>query len=191
MTTTELALPALFTSVAHERRAILIGLAATYVPRDDAEDVVQQALENAWRRQIQPGRSFVGGRDAMLSWLKSVVSHAALDWLLARRSRPQHWGADLLSDPESPLMTLPDPETPESLYLRWEQKAEACDEARRLLSTLVPRWQRVLWQTVAKEQTQTEVAAQTGMSWQTIKTIRFRAERRLRACALTAQPHAA
>lgn len=181
-----------FSAVATARRAVLLRIARRVVGQDDAEDVVQNALMHTF---VALDR-FQGDDDGMAAWLQRSTHNTALDLLrhravLARfhasereaavsvlqgtggASHPREW-FDVLADP--------DPQ-PQEVAIRREEMAEAQTKAASLLSRLSGRAQRALWITAALGMTSREAGERWGVSLDTVKQIRDRAQRRLRAIA--------
>ncbi len=86
-------------------------VAAAWVGRDEAADVVQEAARVAWQRRSQ----FRPGSDGK-AWLSQIVRHVAANW--RRRRRPELRAPELL-DAESARERQRSAE--------WPFDAEACD----------------------------------------------------------------
>ena len=105
--------------------------------RDDAEDVVQEAMMKVWKHV---GR--FEGRAALSTWLHRIVVNTALDHLRSRRhgsTLGQRPGADA-GEPQRPMPEAVDADTPEVLLGR----AEIGAVVRSAMETLSPAHREVL-----------------------------------------------
>ena len=109
---------ACFVQAAERRRAHYLRLAHRVTPsREEAEDIVQEALLRAFRNLPQ-----FRGEAQMTTWLQTIVQNAAREWLRERR------GIHLVSlerdsDTETVAMDFPDPGlTPEEQYKQTEMR---------------------------------------------------------------------
>ena len=165
---------ALFCQVAASHRGYLTSLAARYVGWTDAEDVVQAALLNAWRRLS----SFTGGEHDCLNWLSRVTCNAAIGWqrhASLTDCRPlldtDHW--------------LDGDDTPEEAALRAEAQREAEGQVEKLLSRCTAKQRHALWWGYGKGWSQQQMAQRWGVPVATVKLWRYRG--RLRCLTLAAQ----
>jgi RNA polymerase sigma-70 factor (ECF subfamily) len=116
-----------------QRRAQLLWLAERITNnRDEAEDVVQEALLNAFKNLTQ-----FRGESKMSTWLGAIVRNTGIEWMRRKRGRiylPLEFVRD--SDEVSLLDEFPDPRrNPEQLYERWEMESillSAIDELNSL-----------------------------------------------------------
>src|SRR5215471_9555101 len=72
-----------FIEAAERQRAQLLWLAQRMTPnREEAEDIVQEALMKAFRNLAQ-----FRGDSQMSTWLRAIVQNTARDWLRNRKGR--------------------------------------------------------------------------------------------------------
>jgi RNA polymerase sigma-70 factor (ECF subfamily) len=72
-----------FVEAAEQQRAQLLWLAQRMTPnREEAEDIVQEALLKAFRNLAQ-----FRGESQMSTWLRAIVQNTARDWLRNRKGR--------------------------------------------------------------------------------------------------------
>jgi RNA polymerase sigma-70 factor (ECF subfamily) len=102
--------------------------------RDDAEDVVQDAMMKVCRHL---GR--FEGRAALSTWLHRIVVNTALDRLRGEASRPGHTARQGAPEPR-PEREVADDETPEAQLSR----AEVAGAVRGAMSALSPAHRQVL-----------------------------------------------
>jgi RNA polymerase sigma-70 factor (ECF subfamily) len=102
--------------------------------RDDAEDVVQEALVKVCRHITR-----FEGRSAFTTWLHRIVVNAALDCLRRHQSRFERVAGAEADEGPAPLDAV-DEETPELLVAR----AETGAVVRDAIAALTPSHQQVL-----------------------------------------------
>jgi RNA polymerase sigma-70 factor (ECF subfamily) len=132
----------------------------------DVEDVVQDALIEAWMRRAQ----FDASRGSLSAWLSGIVRSRALDRIRSQQARLRHEHA-----------AGGETEGPAAHY-------DSCDHqaVRALLAALGPDERRVLELTYFLELTQHEIARRTGLPIGTVKTHSRRGLQRLTAGLLLA-----
>ncbi|MCA8953751.1 MAG: RNA polymerase sigma factor [Planctomycetes bacterium] len=84
------------TAFARHGRALWV-LAAAWVGREEAMDLVQETARLAWQQRDR----FELGSDAR-AWLAQIARHLGANW--RRRRRPTAVGPDLLPDPPAPTV---------------------------------------------------------------------------------------
>jgi len=116
-----------------QRRAQLLWLAERITNnREEAEDVVQEALLNAFKNLPQ-----FRGESKMSTWLGAIVRNTGIEWM-RRKSGRIYLPLEFVRDSEevSLLDECPDPgRNPEQLYERWEMESillSAIDELNSL-----------------------------------------------------------
>lgn len=176
----------LFLAAAEEDRPTLRRIAGVAAGWAVAEDVVQTALLNAWRRHLSRGRPFAGDLEAMKVWLREVTRRAAQDEVRTRACRPWLRG-QVVADPDFWLAGIPDGDDPVEIAEHRETSAEAREFLRPFLAQLSPVYREVLWTTYGRGLTAQEASPLIGKSWTAIKTIRDRARRRVLALAAQGQ----
>jgi RNA polymerase sigma-70 factor (ECF subfamily) len=116
-----------------QRRAQLLWLAERITNnREEAEDVVQEALLNAFKNLPQ-----FRGESKMSTWLGAIVRNTGIEWMRKKRGRinlPLEFDRD--GEEVSLLDEFPDKQrNPEQLYERWEMDSillSAIDELNSL-----------------------------------------------------------
>lgn len=130
--------------------------------RDDAEEVVMDALTQAWRSAA----TYAAGRGSVAAWLVMLGRSRALDRLRARERQARALGRAAVTDPGSPpAMGRAEPES--------QVAAELGERRARVLAALgeLPEPQRVCIQLAYYEGlTQTEIAARLAEPLGTVKT---------------------
>lgn len=148
--------------------AMLLGLARRVIGnRDEAEEILQEALVHAWRRadRYDPTRSSVS------TWLVMITRSRAIDRLRSRRVDDR---TVVAVQRESP----PDHESAEgaSRVLHLERRKRVRGELERLPDDQ----RRVLELAFFRGMTQREIADETGIPLGTVKTRTLLAMRKLR-----------
>lgn len=163
-----------FVDAAERYRPKLIWLAATVTSRrEDAEDIVQQALMNAYRKL-----SGFRGDSHMRTWLTAIVQNTAREYLRKQRGRtfiPLECSPH--PDGDSEDLDLPDKSmNPEEYY--------ECCERESLVTNAIggmgPRSREVLEMCVVEELPYLQVATVLGISLSTVKSRMFRCRRDLK-----------
>jgi RNA polymerase sigma-70 factor, ECF subfamily len=104
-----------------QRRAQLLWLAERITNnREEAEDVVQEALLNAFKNLLQ-----FRGESKMSTWLGAIVRNTGIEWMRRKRRRI-NLPLESVSDGEEVSLLDECPDTrrnPEQLYERWEMES--------------------------------------------------------------------
>jgi RNA polymerase sigma factor (sigma-70 family) len=108
-----------------------------------AEDVVQVALERAWRN----GAKFDPERGTLDAWMTTIARNAALDWVRMRRATP-------IDPSEISTWTMPGSWDPEE----WSRMEQSRAEVRSALTGLSPSLARSVVLAGALDMTAAEVA---------------------------------
>lgn len=148
--------------------AMLLGLARRVIgSRDEAEEILQEALVHAWRRadRYDPARSSVS------TWLVMITRSRAIDRLRSRRVDDRTAAAVQRENP-------PDHESAAgaSRVLHHERRQRVRGE----LAQLPEEQRRVLELAFFRGMTQREIADETGIPLGTVKTRTLLAMRKLR-----------
>lgn len=142
-----------FCALAEERWVALVRLARSVVGELEAEDAVQDALVDAWRRL-----GTLREPAAFSAWLQRVV----LRRCLGRVRRRRLW---------LPLAAAPEPAA--------ERHPEAALDVERLLAALAPRQRAVMHLTVVEGMSDSEIATLMEITPASVRSHRRRARRRL------------
>jgi RNA polymerase sigma-70 factor, ECF subfamily len=175
---------ALFLQLAKQRRARLLWLAMRFVnSRDDAEDILQEALMKAFTHLSQ-----FRGESQMSTWLGVIVLNAGREWLRKRkRHAVQPVECFFENDEDSPVYDVPD------LGRDPEKTCEYNELERILLSEideLNPVCKSAIKMCLFEGRTHLEAANTLGVNAITIKSRIFHAKRTLkRAVCLRAGLH--
>lgn len=140
-------------------------LAAAWVGRGEAQDLVQEAARVAWQRRLQ----FTDGTD-LRPWLSQIVRHVGANW--RRRKRPEPRApADLPNTAASPV-----------LGALWPFRADAhlSDELAQALDALPEVARACLLLHVIAEHTFAEIAAMLDVPPNTVGSHVRRAREALR-----------
>lgn len=131
----------------------LVGLARGIVGEDSAEDVVQEALVDAWR-----GITTLTTSETAYGWLRRIVIRRAVRHARRRRLLEVLWlpARALPADPDGAL------------------------DAERLLASLPPRQRAVMVLTAVDGATDSEIAAELGITPASVRSHRRRARETLR-----------
>jgi len=163
-----------FTQVAEQRRAQLVGLAQRIThDRDEAEDVVQEALLRAFKSLPQfRGESQIG------TWLCVIVKNTGCEWLRIQRGRVFLSLEHARSPDDQPiLLDFPDPgRNPEQCCVRKEMDDILLSEIARLNSVCGSTIQMC----AIEERSHWEAAHALGVSVAAIKARVFRAKQMLK-----------
>jgi RNA polymerase sigma-70 factor, ECF subfamily len=145
------------------QRAGLLQRARSLVGFADAEDVVQDAFERAWRtRTLRPGTD-------PRPWLNRITRNAAFDVLEARKRTPPAAG-----EPDAA-------ESAERTVMRREAAADLDGALRTLPSTL----RRTIVLHDFDGYSSREIAQLDGVAYHTVRTRLFRARQAMRAALET------
>ena len=144
------------------RQAMLARARAIVKNAADAEDVVQEALERAWRARDR----FMEGADAR-PWLLKITTNAAID-LLHRKSADA-----ILSDAIVSAKAAPPPETA-------ALRREAFDSLAAALENLAPAQRKAFVLHDVHGYSSREISARQQLPYHTVRTHLFRARRELR-----------
>jgi RNA polymerase sigma-70 factor (ECF subfamily) len=154
-----------FAQALAQHRSVMLKRAMAIVKNGvDAEDVVQEALERAWRSR----RRFTPGAQPA-PWLLKITQNTALNLL-----RRQH--GIYRSDPQEILV----PTGPDDDVLR----AENAERLARAIQDLAPNHRRAFVLHDVHGYSSREISAQLQLPYHTVRTHLHRARRRLRS-ALT------
>jgi len=123
--------------------------------RAEAEDILQDAFLEAWKR----ARNFDARRGSATAWILAIARSRALDGLRAKGS------ADRAAQAAAREEVLPLPPPIESAEQRQER-----DRLQRALSALPPEQRETLELAYFEGLTQSEIAARTGDPLGTVKT---------------------
>lgn len=148
----------------HLRRAHAIAMRIVH-NREDAEEVVQEALTRVWRHaaRFDPARSAFG------TWFYRILANAALDRL--RRRPPPAGNMDDYSE------SLPDEAaTGEDAW----QKAQEARRIQAALSVLPPRQKMAVVLCYYEDFTQVEAARIMKLNPKALESLLFRAKKSLR-----------
>lgn len=159
----------------HMRKAFCTAFKITR-NREDAEDVAQQAMLNAFLHIHQ-----FRGRSRFSTWLLRIVMNEALMRVRRRRSEAKYLCVDSDSDQRPSLLdTLPAEETshPEVLY----SKAERRDTLWEAIEGLSKRLRVVVCALGLQERKAKEAARILDLSQSAVKTRFLRARQQLRQC---------
>jgi RNA polymerase sigma factor (sigma-70 family) len=140
-------------------------LAAAWVGRGDAQDLVQEVARIAWQKRA----SFAAGSD-LGAWLAQIVRHTGANW---RRKRRPVAGSDWVEPParaESPPLLAFDAD-------RWQLP----DELTRALQALPEAARAALLLHVVGEMPFAEIATMLAMPENTVTSLARRARVSLRA----------
>jgi len=139
-------------------------LAAAWVGRSEANDLVQETARVAWQRREQ----FVPGTDVR-RWLSQIARHVGANW--RRRLRPV-----LADDP------LPEPVAPTANVPAWpvQPSMHLTDEVARALTTLPETARECLLLHVVAEHTLAEIGAMLDLPANTVASHVRRARLQLR-----------
>lgn len=164
-----------FLHLAEFHRSELLWLAGRMVNRrEEAEDIVQQALLRAYK-----GLSTFRGESRMRTWLSTVVLNTAREYRRSQRGRTflsldSPFNDDCTAEEFDVQDERPNPE---ERYQRFE-KQEILSEA---LASMSDQDRRVLRWCVLEERPYMRVATALDVSLSTLKSRVFRGKRRLRA----------
>jgi RNA polymerase sigma-70 factor (ECF subfamily) len=139
-------------------------IAAAWVGRADADDLVQEAAVVGWQRR----RSFAAGSDAR-AWLAQIVRHLGANW--RRRRRPEPRAHEQLPETAAPVHT---PQWPVDLD-------HLPDELARALQTLPEVSRACLLLHSVLELPFTEIASALQINENTAMSHTHRARQTLRA----------
>ena len=153
----------------HDRYAgMLLALASRVLGNpSDAEEVVQEALLQAWNQA--PG--YDPSRSSVSTWLVLITRSRAIDRLRTRRVGERTAVAARAENP----VTHTSPTGLQDVWFR-----ERRERVRRELAELPPEQQQVLELAFYEGLTQTEIAARTGIPLGTVKTRTLLAMKKLR-----------
>jgi RNA polymerase sigma-70 factor, ECF subfamily len=161
-----------FVHAVHERREHLVRVARRFTPcREEAEDIVQEALLRAYRSLPR-----FRGDAKMSTWLQTIVQNAAHEWLRGQKGRvlvPLECGTE---DGSMPLNVPDSRRTP-------EESCEAAERSRilhRELGKLSTGCRRAVELCVFDEMKQRTAAKKLNVSVVAIKARIFTAKRLLR-----------
>lgn len=163
-----------FTQAAEKHRAQLLWLAQRITPqREEAEDIVQEALLKAFRNLAQ-----FRGDAQMSTWLRAIVQNTARDWLRNQKGRVQlpleqarpGEGATVLLDFPHPA------ENPEELC----ERSELEWILRREIGKLHSVSRRALQLCVLEEFSHLAAARKLNISAITVKSRVFSGKQRLK-----------
>ena len=151
-----------FAHLLERHRSVMLKRARTLVGNgSDAEDVVQQALERAWRSR---GRFVTGAKP--VPWLLTITQNTALD-LLRRRS------ASRVAVPGE----LPSADRPDESVLRREN----AERIERAIRELAPSHRRTFVLHDLHGYSSREISTHLQMPYHTVRTHLRRARLRLRS----------
>jgi RNA polymerase sigma-70 factor (ECF subfamily) len=137
------------------------------VDRHLAEEAVQEALINAWRRCS----TFDPARGSLSSWLLTITANAAIDLVKARNRRPPMSAVapDEAPDPDTVAAI-----TPTDLFV-------LRTELRGALAAIGPDHRQTVIATMLQDRSYAEVAAELGIAPVTVRTRIHYALRKMRA----------
>jgi RNA polymerase sigma-70 factor (ECF subfamily) len=163
-----------FTQVAEKHRPQLLWLAQRITPqREEAEDIVQEALLKAFRSLAQ-----FRGDAQMSTWLRAIVQNTARDWLRNQKGRV-HLPLEQTHPGEGAGVTLDFPhpaESPEESCEREELERILRREIKKLNSVS----QRALQLCVLEELSHRAAARALDISVITVKSRVFSGKQRLK-----------
>lgn len=141
-----------FTEAFARHGTVLWLVAAAWVGRADAQDLVQETARVGWQRRAQ----FVPGTDVR-RWLLQIVRYLGANW--RRRPRAESWGDD-----------RPEPAAPANAAAVWPLSPEwhLSDEVAQALTTLPEIARECLLLHVVAEHTFAEVAAMLAVPANTV-----------------------
>lgn len=141
-----------FTEAFTRHGPVLWLVAAAWVGRAEAPDLVQEAARVGWQRRAQ----FVPGTDVR-RWLTQIVRNLGANW--RRRRRSETWGED-----------RPEPVAPPHAAAAWPLSPEwhLSDEVARALVTLTEVARECLLLHVVADHTFAEVAAMLDVPANTV-----------------------
>jgi RNA polymerase sigma-70 factor (ECF subfamily) len=163
-----------FTQVAEKHRAQLLWLAQRITPqREEAEDIVQEALLKAFRSLAQ-----FRGDSQMSTWLRAIVQNTARDWLRNQKGRVQlPLEQTRTEDGTTVALDFPHPgESPEERCEREEIERILRREIKKLNSVS----QRALQMCVLEELSHRAAAHALNISVITVKSRVFSGKQRLK-----------
>lgn len=146
--------------------------------REDAEDVVSEAVEKYWRRH---SRGVISGLKPWEkdTYLLRTVQNTGLDWLDRRRHRPITVALDeIITDPVDP--------TADRVF----QSIDDCDHQswiRQTMARLSQADQELLTLLYKEQLTYQEIADQNGIAKASVRSRRHRTMKRLRE-AIASKP---
>ncbi len=163
-----------FTQAAEKHRAQLLWLAQRITPqREEAEDIVQEALLKAFRNLAQ-----FRGDAQMTSWLRAIVQNTARDWLRNQKGRV-HLPLEQTRPSEGSTMLFDFPHPAESPEDRCERK-ELEWMLRREIKKLNSVSRRALQLCVLEEFSHSAAAHRLNIGVITVKSRVFSGKRRLK-----------
>lgn len=136
----------------------------------DAEEATQDAFVSLWRAAAK----FDPARASLRGWLMSIVRNRSID--LVRRGA-RHADHRDLTEHATEALEAPD-HVEEQILVKQDHR-----EARQLVAGLPPKQREVIGLAYVAEQTQSEIAARTGVSIGTVKGRTRLALRKLRHAA--------
>jgi RNA polymerase sigma-70 factor, ECF subfamily len=168
-----------FTRAAEKHRAQLLWLAQRITPqREEAEDIVQEALLKAFRNLAQ-----FRGEAKMSTWLRAIVQNTARDWLRNQKGRVMLPLEQTRPGEESTtLFDFPHPaENPEERCQRGELERVLRREIKKLNSVS----RRALELCVLEELSHRAAARTLNVSVITVKSRVFSGKQRLKRSVCT------
>jgi RNA polymerase sigma-70 factor, ECF subfamily len=163
-----------FTQAAEKHRAQLLWLAQRITPqREEAEDIVQEALLKAFRSLAQ-----FRGDAQMSTWLRAIVQNTARDWLRNQKGRV-HLPLEQTRPSEGSAILFDFPHPAESPEERCERK-ELEWMLRREIKKLNSVSRRALQLCVLEEFSHRAAARRLNISVITVKSRVFSGKQRLK-----------
>lgn len=161
-----------FVEAAERRRAHYLRLAHRVTPcRQEAEDIVQEALLRAFRNLPR-----FRGEAQMTTWLQTIVQNAAREWLREQRGL-RAISIERGDEPEAAPLDFSDPRrTPEEQYEQIEMRRMLLSEIGKLSSAC----SQAIRMCALEGATQEEAAGALEVSVAAIKARVFSARRHLR-----------
>ncbi len=136
------------------------------IDRHLAEEAVQEAMLNAWRRCA----SFDASRGNLQNWLLTITANAAVDLVKARNRRPPVASTEPADEPAGPSDSIADVDL---LLLR--------SELKDALSAIGPEHRKTIIATMIDDRPYAEVARDLGIAPATVRTRVHYALRKMRA----------
>jgi RNA polymerase sigma factor (sigma-70 family) len=163
-----------FTQVAEKHRPHLLWLAQRFAPqREEAEDIVQEALLKAYRNLAQ-----FRGDAQMSTWLRAIVQNTARDWLRNQKGRV-HLPLEQTRPNEDSTVVFDFPHPGESPEDRCE-RTELERVLRREIGKLNSVSRRALQLCVLEEHSHRAAARALNISAITVKSRVFSGKQRLK-----------